>query len=203
LANLRDIRIGRDVAERVLDDYRTAPARFEHDIVGPTAIREYYRFYFYARQHEMSYDIPAAEIGHDDTVLNLLSVNSMAVKAYADRSGSAPASYFRQSFMAASNAFRAIDAPTRGIVVPFGDEGRAVIGELAASFLGQPDVALLRRAQRFSVNVFPHVLERLLSTGAVYEVVENTGLLALDSRFYSNDFGVSESPVERMEFSNV
>ena len=122
LANLPDIRVGRNVAERVLDDYRSEPTRFDDNIIGPTAIREYYQFYFYARQNEMSYNVSAAEIGHDDTVLSMLSVNGLAVQEHKNRFRSAPTTYFRQAFMTASNAFRAIDSPTRGIVVPFGEE---------------------------------------------------------------------------------
>jgi CRISPR-associated endonuclease/helicase Cas3 len=50
---------------------------------------------------------------------------------------------------------------------------------------------LLKRAQQFTVNVFPHVLNELQRTHAVHEVQEGTGILHLDERWYSNDFGLN------------
>ncbi|MGH7616113.1 MAG: CRISPR-associated helicase Cas3', partial [Gemmatimonadaceae bacterium] len=85
LTNLRDIRIGRDVSDRILDDFRSAPDRFDGDLIGPAAMKEYYRHYFYARESEMSFNVPAAEIGHDDTVLRMLSRNDMAVQQFKER----------------------------------------------------------------------------------------------------------------------
>ena len=102
--------------------------------------------------------------------------------------------------MAAGRAFKAIDAPTRGIVVPFGDAGKAVIADLCAAYLPEKEFELLRRAQQFSVNVFPHVLERLMGAGAVQEVQQGMGILYLDSRYYSDHFGLAETPVDDMEF---
>jgi len=53
------------------------------------------------------------------------------------------------------------------------------------------------------VNVFPHVLDRLLKHGAVREIIPGTGILALSSQFYSREFGLSETAVEDMELLSV
>lgn len=202
LDRLLDIRVGREKAERVMDDYEEDPARFGYDLIGPEAIGWYYENFFFARRDQMGYPISAQSIGHNDTLLNLLSVNSAAVAEYGRRNGQAPSFYLRQSFMAAARAFKAIDAPTRGVIVPCRAAGREVIADLCAGYLPQKDFRLLRLAQQFTVNVFPHVLDRLTQTGAVREVQEGTGILYLDSQYYSKDFGLSESPVAEMEVLN-
>lgn len=61
------------------------------------------------------------------------------------------------------------------------------------------DVPLLRRAQEFTVNVFPHLLEKLKLAGAVKEAKPETRILTLDPRFYSSQFGLSNEPVSTME----
>jgi len=203
LDRLLDIRVGRDKAERVLDDYGEDPERFGKNLIGPEAMRWYYQNYFFARSESMEYPVSAQSLGHNDTLLNLLSVNSMAVAEYGRRNGQEPNFYLRQSFMAAAKAFKSIDAPTRGIVVPYGEAGRGVIADLCAAYLPDRDFKLLRLAQQFTVNVFPHVLDRLMRTGAVGEILEGTGILFLDSRHYSREFGLSETPVEEMEVLNV
>jgi CRISPR-associated endonuclease/helicase Cas3 len=200
LGMLPDIQIGRDKAERVLDDYEANPGKFGNNRIGPEAMAWYYTNYFYARANEMAYPISAKKIGHDDTLLNLLSNNSIAVGEYRRTKRQMPAIYLRQAFKTAAEAFEAIDAPTRGVIVPFGEDGKELINNLCAAYLPDKEFELLRRAQQFSVNVFPNVLEKLSKEGVVQEIRKNTGILYLtDSRYYSAEFGLSETPLGNME----
>ncbi|GAB1719176.1 MAG: CRISPR-associated helicase/endonuclease Cas3 [Nitrosospira sp.] len=200
LSMLPDIRVGRDKAERVLDDYEKDPIRFDGNLIGPAVMTWYYENYFFARKEEMGYPVSANLLGHDDTLLNLLSVNSIATTQYGQQNGRMPSHYLRHSFMAAAKAFKAIDAPTRGVIVPYSQAGSAVITELCSAYLPDKEFVLLRRAQQFTVNIFPQVLERLTKAGAVQEIVEGTGILFLtDSRYYSAEFGLSETPEGKME----
>jgi CRISPR-associated endonuclease/helicase Cas3 len=204
LDKLPDIRIGREAAERVLDDFEADPARFDKDRIGPKAMAWYYRNYFFDRATDMDYPVPATVLGHDDTLLELLSRNSQAQAEHARKWGQAPNLYLRQSFMAAARTFKAIDAPTRGVVVPHGEEGRKVIGELCSAFLPDQERGLLRRAQQFTVNVFPHVLEWLDRKELVRETQPGTGILYLiDRRYYSPVFGLGKTPEGTMENLNV
>lgn len=102
--------------------------------------------------------------------------------------------------MAAANAFKAIDAPTRGVIVPFGQVGKDLIADLCGSYMPDKEFDLLRRAQQFSVNIFPNILERLQQAGVIQEIRKETGILFLtDSRYYSEEFGLAESPAGEME----
>ncbi len=197
LDRLLDIRVGRDIAERVMDDYEEDPGRFRDNLIGPEGMEWYYQNYFFARSGSMDYPVSAKSLGHDDTLLELLSVNSMAAAEYGRRNSHKPNFYLRQSFMAAARAFKAIDAPTQGVIVPYAEAGRSVIADLCAARV--QDHALLHRAQQFSVNIFPHVLDRLMKAGAVREISQRTGALSLDSRYYSIEFGLSETPVRDAE----
>lgn len=203
LGMLPDIRIGRDKAERVLDEYEGDQAGFGYNRIGLEAMKRYYTYYFFDRQSEMDYPLTAKSIGHDDTLLNLLSGNSAAVYEHGRRTGQAPNIYLRQSFMVAAKAFKAIDAPTRGVIVQYGKAGQAIVADLCAAYLPDKEFDLLRRAQQFTVNVFPNALERLEKEGAVQEIQEGTGILYLDYRYYSDEFGLSETPVKNMEVLNA
>jgi CRISPR-associated endonuclease/helicase Cas3 len=200
LSMLPDISVGRDKAERVLDDYEENPDKFGNNRIGPEAMDWYYQNYFYSRAGDMDYPVPENALGRNDTLLNLLSANTLALAEHARVNGKAPNVYLRQSFMAAAKAFKAIDTPTRGVIVPYGQAGRDLITMLCAAYLPDKEFELLRRAQQFSVNVFPQVLERLAKTGVVQEIQEGTGILFLtDSRYYSDEFGLSETPEGKME----
>ena len=200
---LQDIRIGRDKAERVLDEYEADPIKFGYDPIGLEAMKRYYTYYFFDRKNEMDYPVSARTLGHDDTLLNLLSGNSIAASEYGNQTGQAPNIYLRQSFMAAAMAFKAIDAPTRGVIVQYGKAGQAIVAELCAAYLPDKEFDMLRRAQQFTVNVFPNVLERLTKASAVQEIQKGTGILYLDYRYYSDELGLSETPVRNMEALNA
>ncbi len=199
LTSLPDIAKGRDIALRVLDDYAATPERYAHNLFGPRALDDFYHYYFFERQNEMDYTVPASALGRDDTVANLLAENSGAVAECHRKHGRVPERLLNQSFMAAAKAFKAIDAPTQGVVVPYGPEGADIIARLYAAVDVELDGLLLRRTQQFTVNVFPHQLEKLKKAGAVMEVKPETRILTLDPRYYSPQFGLSTEPVSAME----
>ena len=105
--------------------------------------------------------------------------------------------------MTASKSFQAIASITRGIIVPYGEEGKDIVNELCSAYEVEKQYKLIRRAQRYSVNVFPDVLKRLQERGAVNEVQEGSGILYLNERYYSDEFGLSETPVKDMGFLNA
>ena len=80
---LLDIRIGIDVTERLLDEYREDPSKFHNDLVGPSAMEQFYQYYFYRRKEEMCYKVgPNTLVGRDDDLFNLLSTNTLSVAEY-------------------------------------------------------------------------------------------------------------------------
>lgn len=204
LSRLPDIRIGKEKAEGVLIDFVEDPARFGGICIGPLAMGRYYQDYFFARAADMSYPLAREVTGRDDDLLSLFGANDKSVSDYAQNHGKSPPSLrFRQSFMTAAKAFKAINAPTEGVIVPYSSEGKALIADLCAAFLPDKEFELLRRAQQYSVNAFAHQLEALGKGGAVREIREGTGILYLaDARYYSEEFGLADTPSGLMEDLN-
>ena len=196
---LPDIRIASEKAERVLEEYRNNPDAFDHDLLSPKAMAQYYRYYFFERAHEMEYPVGAKQVGRDDSLLTLLSTNFFSVEAYKRASRKAPTFPLRQSFRSAAEAFKAIDAPTEGVIVPYSKEGERIIAELCSAHEVQKQYELLKEAQRYSVNVFPNVLKKLSDRDCIHEIQVGSGIMYLDERYYGRDFGVSLEAVEQMK----
>lgn len=197
---LKDIQCAKGITERILDDVDAGVEDFDGDLLGPKAMARYFDYYFFARREEMAYPVSAQTVGRDDTLLNLLSINGMAVDEYGRNHGESPNTYLRQSFMAAGRAFKAIDAPTRGIIVPYDARGKKLIGKLCGAFEVDKQFKLLREAQQYSVNVFPHVLQKLQKAEAVHTIQEDVDILYLsDGRYYHQESGLSETPEGEME----
>jgi len=108
----------------------------------------------------------------------------------------------RQSFGTAGKIFQAIDAPTKAVIVPF-EEGNEIIADLCAAFEPAKAYQLLKRAQKYSVNVFPNIMEKLKETQAVRPVQQGEKIYYLDERYYNRDFGLSTEEVSPMEFKNA
>jgi CRISPR-associated endonuclease/helicase Cas3 len=199
LGSLSDIKIGQEKAERVLADFEGDPKKYDDDCIGPELLAWYYENYFFERAAEMLYPLPPNETGRDDTLLNLLSGNTLATADYGTRNPDKPALHLRQSFMTAAKAFKSIDAPTRGVIVPYGAAGRELIADLCAAFEVEKQFELLKRAQQYTVNVFPNMLSALMDAKAVHPVQDGADILHLDPRYYSPEFGLVAAPIQLME----
>ncbi|NGZ02279.1 MAG: CRISPR-associated helicase/endonuclease Cas3 [Nitrospira sp. WS238] len=196
---LKDIRCGRDVTERILDEAKTGDWNFDGNLLAPKAMERYFDYYFFARRDEMGYPVSAKTVGRDDTLLNLLSINSIAEGEFKRCHNARPNIYLRQSFMSAARAFKAIDAPTRGVIVPYGEGGRELINELCTAFAIEKQHDLLRKAQQYTVNVFPHELKRLQEQGAVHAIQDGIDILYLHTPYYSEELGLGLTPDGPME----
>jgi len=142
----------------------------------------------------MVYPLTAKQAGREDSLLNLLSENKTNIGAGAPL-------HLKQSFMTAGDAFKAIDAPTQSVIVPY-EQGKELITELcgiAKKFDAASYCTYLKQAQKFSVNVFPNVWKQLLEQNAVYEIHSGEGVYCLDERYYSKEFGLSSKPVSKAE----
>mgnify|MGYP001563540366 CR=1 FL=1 len=199
---IEDIRIGKEKSERLLDEFKNNPEGFGNNILSPEAMEQYYQYYFYQRASEMNYPVTAdSSVGRADNLFNLLSVNSLSVEEYKRIRNKNPAIPLRQAFMTAAKSFQAIESVARGIIVPYGEEGKNIINKLCSVQELEKQYKLIRQAQRYSVNVFPDLLKRLQEQ-AVHEVQKGSGILYLDERYYSDEFGLSETPVKDMGFLN-
>ena len=186
---LHDIKEGRDKALRVFSEKGDA------DLLDPDVMSLYFSYYFYSRADEMVYPVSANQAGRQDSLLSLLSNNHLNIARTEPLQ-------LRQSFSTAGKIFKAIDAPTEAVIVPY-EEGGEIIAGLCAAPEPAKAYQLLKRAQKFSVNVFPNIMRKLKEAGAVRPVQQGEEIYYLDERHYSQEFGLSTKEVSTMQFQNV
>ncbi|MBN1983696.1 MAG: CRISPR-associated helicase Cas3' [Chitinivibrionales bacterium] len=191
IERLKDISIGKEKTERVLNDFQDDPTTYRDDPIGPELLKWYYQNYFFDRKTDMDYAVTVKEAGRTDTLLNLLSTNQLTVHAYKNAFREFPQIDLRQSFMTAGQIFRSIDAPTQSVIVQYGDEGKNLVAELCGAFDLEKQFELLRKAQQFSVNLFPNEFQKLSERGALCPIQKDTDLFFLDSKYYDDRFGIS------------
>jgi CRISPR-associated endonuclease/helicase Cas3 len=199
---LKEIAVGKEKANRVLDDYKADPLKYDSDVIGPKMLEWYYQNYFYARKDVMDYPVHA---GRNDTILNMLACNTNAVGDFGRVRGVLPEIFLRQSFMTAAKMFKSIDAPTRSVIVRYDEEGRELVNQLCSKFEVEKQFALIKKAQQYSVNLFPYEFDKLQQAAprALHRVQEGTEIFYLDDRYYSREFGISMDPINQEEFFYV
>jgi len=191
---LEEIRCAQQNARRVLEDWRDDQGDAPFPLSDPLQMERFFGHHFFARRDQMDYPVKAQR---DDTLLQMLGENGMAVAdsrlAGVKRHG------FMQSFASAAREFHVIDSQTQGIIVPYGEEGKDLVAALSAARDLALEFQLLRKAQRFAVNVFEHEMKALTRSGAIYEVQAGTGVFCLREEFYSDEFGLTLDGSGRME----
>ena len=72
---------------------------------------------------------------------------------------------FMQSSASAAKRFQVIDSQTQGVIVPFREEGKDLVAALSTAHDLAVEFQLLRKAQRFAINVFQWEMDSLTRSG--------------------------------------
>jgi CRISPR-associated endonuclease/helicase Cas3 len=188
---LTEIEVGKGCAQRVLSEIATG--HIKGKAVSPEAIEHYFKYFFHDRKDQMCYPLG------DGSGRNLLAMLGDNRRGQGGNGGKnhireqhGKEKLLMQSFMEAGKAFKAIDAPTQAVIVPF-EAGADLIAELCRLDPRYPEFhKTLKRAQKFSVNVFPNVWGKLMRAQSL-KPIQNTGLYFLLDQHYDQFFGVTTS----------
>ncbi len=201
---LKDMKSAQEITLRILQEYHSDPSAFDHDLLSEKAMNQFYKYYFYQRAKEMVYPCKAGRgtppLAQNCSLLSLLSHNGESLSE-AQRTNNTAASTlpFKHAFTTAAQSFEVIDAPTQGIIVPYDEDGHCgskIIGDLAASYTNDKitladQIRLHKQAQQYTVNAFPHVIQKLAKENALREIHSGEGIYYLDERYYHQDLGVT------------
>ncbi|MEC6898234.1 CRISPR-associated helicase Cas3' [Photobacterium piscicola] len=202
---LADIDKGKAITERIMSE------GFD-DLLDPKAMARYFYYYFFQRSEDMDYPCKDSQ-KNTTSLLALLSNNkSHPCSLNDDRSKQRKLPRLEQSFMEAGNIFKAIDAPTQAIIVNYQSSNELSNDQLTTEeiiialcskdkvFDAELYFQALKQAQKYSVNVFPNVFEKLLKNQAIYETQPGSGIYCLHEQYYDDAFGLSTEVVNSSHF---
>lgn len=185
LNKLPDIQKAQESCERVLREFAKKPEYFGNDLLSPKAIACYYHYYYHERKNEMGY---WAEKSDRETLFDMLSDNETAWRAYTHESKQQTLPAMRQAFAEAGAKFHVIEDNTTTVLVPF-KKGKEYILQLNGQCSPEEAVKLARRAQRYTVQIYPGDRNELEKKGALYQL--NCGnIWALHDEYYDSELGV-------------
>ncbi len=169
IENLTDVYVGRNVTNLLLLKNGNKP----FDVLANDVLSSFYKQKFYDRRGDMTYPVK------NNNLYSMLSDNVKIRNDYGLRNGTPfPNGLLSQSFKTAGEEFHVIDEKDQvAVIVPYG-EGKALINSLLSERNWGEQKRILRRLQKYSVNVY--------ETDSIYREIKNAnGILVND------DFGIN------------
>jgi CRISPR-associated endonuclease/helicase Cas3 len=189
LDNLPEIKIGKTLTRAMLVDMKKNPSAYGGDIFSDTAIERYFTEFYHHYRHQLNYFIQSLRRDMTSLLYPDDGPDSL-LQAYVKHKGGRPPLFNINSIRTAAEHFRVIDNPTISVLVPYGQGGREIIAE----FNGDTSVAdlskLMRRAQRYTVNLYRHEIDRLAGNNGLMSLM-NGQVHALMETAYNLEYGVS------------
>jgi len=198
LGGLEEMVIAQDNTQRVINEFENNPEAFNHNLIGLEAMNRYYELFYFNRASKMDYPF------EHSSLLSLLSSNQEAQSEYWRKQKNKSPLFLNQSFMTANKAFEAIESPTESIVVPYGKQGRDIIGKLCSEIWDPSEVLKIRKtAQQYAVNVFPNIFKKLSKANAIHESSRDSGIYYLKEKYYNKTYGLSPEGEGSLAFLNT
>ncbi|WP_338554676.1 CRISPR-associated helicase Cas3' [Paenibacillus sp. KS-LC4] len=185
LTHLKEISIGAEQTQRILDDMREYPQMYGGELLSKAAMQAYFKYYYKLIENKMQY--PVEKLG--ETIFELLEQNRNYAAGYKGKHGKLPELISFSALATAEQYFEVISQVARTVLVPYNKEAKELIldlnGELKAGELG----VLLRKLQPYVVNIYEHEFKKLDKNGDIQYLLHGE-VLALRETAFSEQFGV-------------
>ncbi len=180
LGSLAEIKHAANISREIAD---TA-----EDLDDVNHLVHYFQKLYNTERDKLRYPLPE---NTDQDLINLLSLNA----GWVDKKKHPHLKFCGQAFKKAGRLFEVIDSRTSAVIVPYDAEAKKLIADLGSEQDPKRIVELLRRAQKYSVNVYAGTEYKLEQEAAIYEIQcgsrENCIVKILQDNFYDKDFGLT------------
>lgn len=176
LRNLDEIKSAQIISRNIIDNT-------DEDLLSVEVQKRYFNMLFERYTDELSYNVKDGST--PSSILKLLSTNQ-------DRWMVKEETYniISQAFKTAGDLFEVIDSKTKSVIVPYNEQAEEIIAELESDISPHEASELLRKAQKYTVNIYAGTECILNENGALH-------LNILDKRFYNKEFGVTLEGTEQ------
>lgn len=181
-----------EAMRQLIGRYQRNPEIYSYDISSERAIHDYFCLYYRSQKDKMEY--PITQLGKF-TEYQLLNRNAQLESDYKSNHGEKSISnlVMFQSFYTASSYYRVIEDHGVAVVVPY-KKGKDIIAALCADASYYEKISVLRKAQRYMVNLSQSKFKKLLEK-EIIKYYPETDTWILKEGYYSDVYGVSEEPV--------
>lgn len=191
LTHLKEIRNAQAALQKVLEDYKLNPARFDYSLDSEKAVKAYYLNY----RSQLKKDETKFLVNVDGvmmTLVDLLGDNRIGQQQYSRAHHEKKMrTKLPQAFLTAGENFEVISNDYKvNIIVPYESETDQLLDELVQASTEIEKKKILRKLQKYTVGISETRKNKL--GNAVYENSE--GVLVLCEGYYDEKVGVIDEP---------
>ncbi len=188
LDELPEIKKGQDITRRILNEMKADHSLYGGDILSQGAIKQYFEYYYSALGHEMDYFCKPLGV----SLYELLSLNNTCKNAWKPLSDvNINDSVLLQCFETANKQFSVIDSITTPVLVPYGTKGAELIDSIQRVHDLKEQYILLKKAQRYSINLFRYEFELYGKQRAIRLIKEKLNIYAITDEYYNKNTGIT------------
>ena len=187
LDHLKEIRVGKKLARKMLIDMKRDPAAHGGHLLSRQAMERYFKEYYSEFESGLNYHIPKLRKDMTELLFSGRGGTDTYYQAYCREKKERLPLYIANSYDTAAQHFHVIDDHTTSVIVPYG-AGKEVIADLNGAASIDDLTGALRRAQQFMVNLYSYERQRLDQSGGLESCLEGK-VLVLKEGAYSEKFG--------------
>ncbi|WP_028778858.1 CRISPR-associated helicase/endonuclease Cas3 [Shimazuella kribbensis] len=185
--SLKEIRIGKEVAKRILIDRKQGKIE-QDDLLSPRSMNHYFQEYYEELKHNLNYVIDVQGSKKEMTELLFATrTTSSYCNDYRNEKKVAFPLVLPYSYGTAAKHFRVIDNQTTSVIVPYGD-GSGIIDDLSGRSTIDRLSQWLQRAQTYTVELFEYEKQQLMQNGGIISYEDK--IFVLKDAAYNEWFGV-------------
>ncbi|WP_251553920.1 CRISPR-associated helicase Cas3' [Neobacillus muris] len=188
LDRLKEIKIGKQIAKRLLIDLKKNSRSHGGNILSVQAMERYFREYYTEFESDLNYSIPM--LGKD--MIELLTAsksNSGFYSSYKAKEQMALPLFLVHSYKTAAEHFHVIKNVTTSVIVPF-EEGKEIIADLNGNHSIKDLTRLLQKAQQYTINLYHYELDQLGKNDGLVSYLDGK-IIALKEGGYDKEFGLN------------
>lgn len=184
LGNLGEIKNAQSVSRELFAIAENA------DYLSVNVMSDYFRKLYTSGNNRLKLRYPLKDKSTDKDLINLLSLNNERIKQ-----SNRELLFCGQAFKKAGGLFEVIDSDTKAVIVPYNEDAKEIIIALGSETNPKEIVRLLRKSQKYSVNIYSGTEQKLNEQSALHDIKcgnnDNCIVTILDSRFHNSEFGIT------------
>lgn len=173
LGSLKEIESGQKLSYQFI-------SRFGSEIFENDKMNIYFKKLYNEYKDQLAFPIKKS----NETLLQLLSTNTDRYNVCNNKP-----KYAFQAFKTSGEYFKAIDNDTKDVIIPYNEEAKDIILSLNSDIDIKEQIKLLKKAQKYTVGVYPHAFDSMYESSQIYEL-NCKSAFALKDEYFSDDYGI-------------
>lgn len=188
--SLAEIQKGQYIAGKIFTDLRRNPNEYDGNVLSFLAMRKYFQEFY--TEFNTKLDYPIAKL--QKTMTQLLTGTKVDRDSYykdfmSNNKQIGLPLCLVNSYKTAAEYFQVIEQKTTAVLVPYG-EGEDIIADLNGQHNIKSLSTLLKKAQRYMVNIYPNEKEKLSTSGSLVSYLDGK-VLAMKESSYDENYGLN------------